>query len=186
MYEFFAQLANGFNLGPKSPVLKLRECLRSRNIMPKQHRPSQTYINLTIAAAIIKAWNAYVAGRGVSFAWKAGEPDQRTFSYVNSMLRPVLECLQRELKLQKLLDGQAPGDERDGDEAVLDEFLADLRTHVVDATQFDGRIVRAQCADNFLEFLLRGIEEARKIVTGGRPGCVEGQSDALGYLAEAG
>ena len=72
--EFFAQLANGFNLGPKSPVLKLRECLRSRNIMPKQHRPSQTYINLTIAAAIIKAWNAYVAGRGVSFAWKAGEP----------------------------------------------------------------------------------------------------------------
>ena len=58
-------------------------------------------------------------GSVFSVAWKAGEPDQRTFSYVNSMLRPVLDCLQRELKLQKLLDKQAPGDERDGDLDVL-------------------------------------------------------------------
>lgn len=51
--------------------------------------------------------------------WKVGETDQRTFNYVNSMLRPVLVCLQRELMLQRLLDNSSPADERDGDLDVL-------------------------------------------------------------------
>ena len=59
----------------------------------------------------------------LAVAWKAGENDQRTFNYVNSMLRPVLLCLQRELKLQMLLETQtaahSPTDERDSDLDVL-------------------------------------------------------------------
>ncbi|HMA11039.1 MAG TPA: EAL domain-containing protein [Steroidobacteraceae bacterium] len=61
--------------------------------------------------------NAICAVFAVS--WRAGETDQRTFSYVHSMLRPVLECLQRELTLQLLLERPAPADERDGDLDVL-------------------------------------------------------------------
>jgi len=62
---------------------------------------------------------ADVVGTVLAVAWKAGESDQRSFSYVHSMIRPLLECLQRDLKLQALLDKNAPGDERDGDLDVL-------------------------------------------------------------------
>ena len=33
-------------------------------------------------------------------SWKSGESEPRTFAYVHAMLRPVLECLRRELMLR--------------------------------------------------------------------------------------
>ncbi|MBK9253675.1 MAG: EAL domain-containing protein [Proteobacteria bacterium] len=75
--------------------------------------------------------------------WKQGENEQRTFSYVHSMLRPVLECLQRELKLQKMLDEHSPGDdseadERDGD---LDVLLATSGGSGADASDNDVQLL---------------------------------------------
>jgi diguanylate cyclase (GGDEF)-like protein len=67
-------------------------------------------------------------------AWKSGEAEQRTFGYVNSMLSPVLECLKRELNLQKQLEKQAPADERDGD---LDVLLATSGGSGIDSTDED-------------------------------------------------
>ena len=75
-----------------------------------------------------------VIGAVFAVAWKAGEPDQRSFGYVHSMLRPVLECLQRELNLQKLLETQAPGDERDRD---LDVLLATSAGSGADSSDAD-------------------------------------------------
>src|SRR5690606_24327095 len=42
--------------------------------------------------------------------WRVAESDPRTFSYVHAMLRPVLECLRRDLSMQSLLGaaGAAP------------------------------------------------------------------------------
>src|SRR6185369_9640750 len=55
----------------------------------------------------------------MAVAWRAGEREQRTFKYVHSMLRPVLDCLSRELLLQETLAQASGGEERDGDLEVL-------------------------------------------------------------------
>jgi diguanylate cyclase (GGDEF)-like protein len=36
----------------------------------------------------------------LSVSWRSGESEQRTFAYVHAMLKPVLECLRRELALR--------------------------------------------------------------------------------------
>src|SRR6185369_9956752 len=55
----------------------------------------------------------------MAVAWRAGEREQRTFKYVHSMLRPVLDSLSRELLLQETLAQASGGEERDGDLEVL-------------------------------------------------------------------
>ena len=57
----------------------------------------------------------------LAIGWRSGEPEQRSFAFVHSMVRPVLECLGRELALQDLLanGGGESGGERDSDLDVL-------------------------------------------------------------------
>jgi diguanylate cyclase (GGDEF)-like protein len=52
-----------------------------------------------------------------SVSWRSGESEQRTFAYVHAMLKPVLECLRRELALRaRAGDGAvAAGTEQDSD-----------------------------------------------------------------------
>ena len=61
-----------------------------------------------------------------SIGWRAGEADSRTFAYVHAMLKPVLECLRRELLLRADLAGRpavaAPG--ADTDDADLQVLLS--------------------------------------------------------------
>jgi len=61
----------------------------------------------------------------LSVGWRSGETEQRTFAFVHSMVRPVLDCLRRELALQDLLEGgssdASSGEERD---SALDVLLA--------------------------------------------------------------
>lgn len=62
----------------------------------------------------------------LSVSWRSGERDQRTFSYVHAMLRPVLECLRRELALRaQAQESAAPAaPDHDGDGADLKLLLA--------------------------------------------------------------
>ncbi|MEO6078899.1 MAG: EAL domain-containing protein [Steroidobacteraceae bacterium] len=61
-----------------------------------------------------------------SISWRNGESEQRTFAYVHSMLRPVLECLRRELVLRarvpdemQVATAEQEQDSRDADLQVL-------------------------------------------------------------------
>ncbi|HWL63334.1 MAG TPA: bifunctional diguanylate cyclase/phosphodiesterase [Steroidobacteraceae bacterium] len=45
----------------------------------------------------------------LSVRWRMAESDPRTFTYVHAMLRPVIDCLKRELTLQARLEDDAPG-----------------------------------------------------------------------------
>ncbi|MFO7326526.1 MAG: hypothetical protein DIU62_012510, partial [Pseudomonadota bacterium] len=57
--------------------------------------------------------------------WRTSESDPRTFSYVYGMLRPVIECLHRELSLQAKLAGEE-GSRPDGNDVEGGED-ADLK-----------------------------------------------------------
>jgi len=59
----------------------------------------------------------------LSIGWRSGETEQRSFAFVHSMVRPVLECLRRELALQDLLASGAGNDTEERDSA-LDVLLA--------------------------------------------------------------
>lgn len=73
------------------------------------------------------------AGEAISavlaIGWRSGESEQRSFAFVHSMVRPVLECLRRELALQDLLaqGGNESSDERDSDLDVLLATTGDKR-----------------------------------------------------------
>jgi diguanylate cyclase (GGDEF)-like protein len=57
--------------------------------------------------------------------WRSAENDPRTFSYVHAMLRPVIECLKREIALKTRLEGGAAGaPDADGDNADLKVLLS--------------------------------------------------------------
>src|SRR5690606_7025093 len=43
----------------------------------------------------------------LSVRWRTAESDPRTFTYVHAMLRPVIDCLKRELMLRTQLEGGA-------------------------------------------------------------------------------
>jgi diguanylate cyclase (GGDEF)-like protein len=58
--------------------------------------------------------------------WRVAESDPRTFSYVHAMLRPVIECLRRELFLQAQLSGAGRAD-ASADPALEVEADADLQ-----------------------------------------------------------
>jgi diguanylate cyclase (GGDEF)-like protein len=66
----------------------------------------------------------------LSVSWRSGESEQRTFAYVHSMLRPVLECLRRELALRtRSGDGANPGTpEQDSGDADLQVLLTTSET----------------------------------------------------------
>src|SRR5690606_28659340 len=64
----------------------------------------------------------------IAIRWRTAETDPRAFSYVHAMLRPVLECLRRELDLRARLQagggaavrtGAATDAESDADLQVL-------------------------------------------------------------------
>jgi diguanylate cyclase (GGDEF)-like protein len=56
----------------------------------------------------------------LAISWRTGESEQRTFSYVYSMAKPVLECMRRELVLRAMLENKGTGTgERDRDLDVL-------------------------------------------------------------------
>jgi diguanylate cyclase (GGDEF)-like protein len=58
--------------------------------------------------------------------WRSAESDPRTFAYVYGMLRPVIECLWRELQLQARLAGNGALPVADGDRGA-DADDADLK-----------------------------------------------------------
>jgi diguanylate cyclase (GGDEF)-like protein len=66
----------------------------------------------------------------LSVSWRSGESEQRTFAYVHSMLKPVLECLRRELALRaRSGDAANPGSpEHDSSDADLQVLLTTSET----------------------------------------------------------
>ncbi len=73
-----------------------------------------------------------------SVSWRSGESEQRTFAYVHAMLKPVLECLRREVVLRARSSG-APSAaiEQDGGDADLRVLLTTSETLRPDAAN-DG------------------------------------------------
>jgi diguanylate cyclase (GGDEF)-like protein len=67
-------------------------------------------------------------------SWRSGENEQRTFAYVHAMLRPVLECLSRELALRARLGSPhtAPSSEA-ADDADLQVLLTTTETDRLEA-----------------------------------------------------
>jgi diguanylate cyclase (GGDEF)-like protein len=65
-----------------------------------------------------------------SISWRSGESEARTFSYVHAMLRPVLECLRRELVLRARVDGDAHASNatQENDNADLQVLLSTSET----------------------------------------------------------
>ncbi|HUG72570.1 MAG TPA: GGDEF domain-containing protein [Steroidobacteraceae bacterium] len=63
----------------------------------------------------------------LSIRWRNAGNDPHTFSYVNSMLRPVLECLRRELQLQTRLAAATGGPQQPALAAEAQGDNADLR-----------------------------------------------------------
>lgn len=61
-----------------------------------------------------------------AISWRSGETDPRTFAYVHAMLKPVLECLRRELLLREQLAGSQPATdaEQEADNADLQVLLS--------------------------------------------------------------
>jgi diguanylate cyclase (GGDEF)-like protein len=66
----------------------------------------------------------------LSVSWRSGESEQRTFAYVHAMLRPVLECLRRELALRSQSGDAANSPEpgHDGGDADLQVLLTTSET----------------------------------------------------------
>jgi len=113
----------------------------------------------------------------VAIPWRAGEGEQRTFKYVHSMARPILECLSRELLLQESVSAANSGEERDSDLEVL---LATSGTSRREGGDDDVRALLQAVTDHMrCEFSALIVPE-RNLVVVAKP---EGRTVDTGVLA---
>ncbi len=109
----------------------------------------------------------------LSVRWRTAESDPRTFSYVHAMLRPVIECLRRELHLQaQLAERDAQALQQAAGEEGGDADLKVLLSTSEGATSSDIRVVLDRVNQHLrCEMTALLMPERNVLVVTRAPGC---------------